>query len=107
MEHAVLAIVPDAQLTIFGVVFNDAGFLARGHLAVIEVEQAVCEHHDKPALDHAAITVVESGVDVVPASPTRQQAEVGGEGHLVSIGGKCKQPKCGPSAQLHVGNASK
>ncbi len=58
MEHAVLSIEPDSSPAVLNVLFDDAFFPARGHVAEIRIEQIVRTHHGKPGVDRAAFAFV-------------------------------------------------
>lgn len=113
MEHAVLSIEPDSSPAVLHLLFDDAFFPARGHVAEVRIEQIVRAHHGKPGVDHAAFAFVDF-VDsrfhvVVDAAPwhTTQRSKrtcMGIKQHLVALAGVRNQPECAAGAQLHVGD---
>ncbi|MNN68745.1 hypothetical protein D3C81_1844780 [compost metagenome] len=74
VEHAVLSIEPDAPPAVLYVLFDNAFFPARGHVAEVRIEQVVRAHHGKPGIDRASFTLVDlvdSRLHVVVDATTR------------------------------------
>ena len=59
MELAVLNIGTDAPPAVPYVLFDNAFFPARGHVAKIRIGQVVRTHHSKPSIDRAAFAFVD------------------------------------------------